>query len=111
MKEAFSIVALIFIVTFTIMFITGYKYDHVAGKSWNGYETGKCYVHTITKENPFSTKTELLKYIIDINGEYYQYQWWLGIGLGYSSKSSDKFLWLTDLNYIETPCPKQFWIF
>jgi hypothetical protein len=67
------------------------------------YATGQCY--QLSVPDPFANP-ELIKRIINIRGNYHQYEYWLGIDMGYGGSNSEELIYLR--SYREITCPK-FW--
>lgn len=110
LKVLLLVAVCILITGFTVTYITGHPKTPVLNKTWNQYQSGRCYYYISQKDNPFRDKL-FIKYIIDIKGNYHQYQWWLRHGFGYGSVESESNDWLLRFDYQEIPCPKQYWIF
>jgi hypothetical protein len=110
MKTAIFIIVFLLVVftgVFAMVYGLGHKAQPILGKSWQGYESGKCYQDT--PKDPFAII--IIEYIIDIHGEYYQYQFWLSDVHGYGDKMSQNVSALKILNFKEVPCPKHLGIF
>ena len=110
LRVLYWVAVCILIAAFTVTYIAGHQEYPVLNKTWNQYESGKCYYYISNKDNPFENEL-FIRYIIDIKGNYHKYQYWLGHGFGYGSVQSESNDWLLRFNYQETPCPKQYWLF
>jgi len=96
-------IAVLFLLLIVLLSCTPKPARHISS---GRYETGKCYL--MITDNPFQDQ-DVIEIITDIQGEYYQYQIFLGTYYGYGHKYYGS-LWMLK-NYKEVSCPKFLGIF